>query len=121
MTRSIPIPEIEITQDMIRYSMPGDCCACAISLTILENTGLHPVLWDDTAYIFRTSNDQNVFANYLHDDNKNPLIEKSPIAKLKLADDLLAWTIQFDSQAYNDLPKPIRIASTDTGELVIVE
>ena len=38
MTRSIPIPEIEITQDMIKYSMPGDCCACAISLTILENT-----------------------------------------------------------------------------------
>lgn len=121
MTQIVSIPETEITQDMIRYSMPGDCCGCAISLTILENTGLHPVLWDDTAYIFRTSNDQNVFANYLHDDNENLLIEKSPIAKLKLAEDLLAWMIQFDSQAYNDLPEPIKIASTDAGELVVVE
>ena len=121
MAQIVSIPETEITQDMIRYSMPGDCCACAISLTILENTALYPVLWDDTAYIFKTSNDQNAFANYLHDDNKNPLIEKSPIAKLKLADDLLAWMIQFDSQAFNDLPKPIKIASTTTGELAIVE
>ena len=121
MTQPITIPETDITQDMIRYSMPGDCCACAISLTILENTGLYPVLWDDTAYIFKTSNDQHVFANYLHDDNKNHLIEKTPITNFRLADDLLTWMTQFDSQAYNDLPKPIKIASTDAGELVIVE
>ena len=121
MTQLVTISETEVTEDMIRYSMPGDCCACAISLTILESTRLFPVIWDDTANIFRTSNDQKVFADYLHDDNKDLLIEETPITNFKLADDLLSWMKQFDSQAYNDLPKPIKIASTDAGELIIVD
>ena len=121
MTQVVTIPETEVTEDMIKYSMPGDCTACGISITILERTGLFPVIWDNIAYLFKTQNGQYKFADLRHDDDKYQKVEEKPIQCFKVADGLSEWMTQFDSQPYTDPPKPIKIASTDAGELVIVE
>ena len=77
MTQLVVIPETEVTEDMIRYSMPGDCCAGAISLTILESTGLFPVIWDNTAHLFKTKYGQDQFADLRHDDDKYQKVEEN--------------------------------------------
>ena len=121
MTQIVTIPEIEVTEDMIKYSMPGDCIACGIAITILERIGLFPVIWDNIVYLFKTQNGQYKFADLRHDDDKCQKVEEKPIQYFKVADDLAEWMTQFDSQPYTDPPQPIKIASTDAGELIIVD
>lgn len=121
MTQTVKIPETEVTEDLIKYSMPGDCTACGIAITILENTGFFPVIWDDVVYLFKTQNGQYKFADLRHDDDKCEKVEEKPIQCFEVADDLSEWMNQFDSQPYTDPPKPIKIASTDAGELIIVD
>ena len=121
MTQLVTISETEVTEDMIRYSMPGDCCACAIALTILESTGLYPVVWADTVYVFGTSHDQRLFASYLNERDDQLEIEVKPMTCFKIAANLSAWIDQFDTQGFDDAPTPFKIASTNAGELTIVD
>ena len=121
MTQLITIPEIEVTEDMIKYSMPGDCTACCIAITLLEGIGLYPVIWDDIVYLFKSQNGQYKFAELRHDDDKCQKVEEKPIQCFKVTKNLAKWMMQFDSQPYTDPPNPIKIASTDAGELIIVD
>lgn len=121
MTQTVKIPETEVTEDMIRYSMPGDCCACAIALTIQESTGFYPVIWADTVYVFGTSHDQRLYANYLNERDDQIEIDVEPMTSFKIAANLSEWIDQFDNVGFDDSPTPFTIASTNVGELTIVD